>query len=357
MGGFVMENVETQDQAVKKLWAAKRKAIQPKAVNVTQSGVVKFDYLQVDHPLPLVISPALPGVNLHKWISQNLDQIESKLMIHGGILFRGFDVRSADDFAQVLTAFPVELMHYMEGATPRHELAEKVYTSTEFPADQTIQLHNELNYVMTWPMKIWFFCVQPSARGGATPIGDVRRVYNRLDPRVRQRFEDKGWMLVRNFSEGMGLTWRTSFRVNERSEVESYFKRARIEWEWVSENHLRTSQVRPTVERHPRTGEMVWFNHVAFWHVSSLEQTLREMLLDAYGEKGLPYNTYYGDGERIEDGVIEELRQAYLDETESFPWQRGDLLMLDNMLVAHGRATYAGDRKILVSMGQPQSRA
>lgn len=351
-----MQNLETQDHAVKKLWAAKRKAIQPKAVNVTQAGVVKFDHLQVDHPLPLVISPALPGVNLQKWISHNLDLIEEKLFLHGGLLFRGFDLRSADDFAQALTAFPVELMHYMEGATPRIELAEKVYTSTEFPADQTIQLHNELNYVMTWPMKIWFFCLQPAEEGGATPIGDVRRVYNRLDARVRQRFIDKGWMLMRNFSEGMGLAWQRSFRVKDRAEVESYFRGARINWEWVSENHLRTRQVRPAVERHPQTGEMVWFNHIAFWHVSSLEPSLKEMLLEAYGEEGLPYHTYYGDGEPIEDGVIEELREAYKAETESFPWERGDLLMLDNMLTAHGRASYAGDRKILVAMGQPQTR-
>lgn len=352
-----MENLETKENAVKKLWAAKRKAIQPTAVNVTQAGIVKFDYLAADHALPLVITPALPGVNLQKWVSHNVDLIESKLLVHGGLLFRGFDLRSADDFSQVLSALPVQLMHYMEGATPRVELAEKVYTSTEFPSDQKIQLHNELCYVTTWPMKIWFFCMQPADSGGATPIGDVRRVYNRLDARVRQRFIDKGWMLVRNFSEGMGLTWRTSFRVSERSEVESYFKRARIEWEWISDNHLRTSQVRPAVAKHPRTGEMVWFNHVAFWHMSSLEPTLRQMLLEEYGEQGLPYNTYYGDGERIEDGVIEELREAYLAETESFAWERGDLMMLDNMLVAHGRASYEGSgRKILAAMGQPQSR-
>jgi len=124
----------------------------------------------------------------------------------------------------------------------------------------------------------------------------------------------------------------------------------------VSDDHLRTRQVRPAITRHPITGETVWFNHMAFWHVSSLEKDLRELLVSGNSEEGIPYNTYYGDGSRIDDDVVEEVRKAYDAETVKFPWQKGDLLLLDNMLVAHARSPFSGPRKIVVSMGEPYTR-
>jgi alpha-ketoglutarate-dependent taurine dioxygenase len=232
-------------------------------------------------------------------------------------------------------------------------LSEKVYTSTEYPADQSIALHNELTYVVTWPMKIYFFCVTAPAQGGETPIADVRRVLNRIDPKIRERFTRKNWMLVRNFGAGLSLPWESTFRTTSRKEVENYCRSAQIEFEWKAGNRLRTRQVRPAITKHPKTGQPVWFNHAAFWHVSSLEEKVRETLLAEFKMEDLPYNTYYGDGSPIEETVIEEIRAAYRDETIVFPWKQGDLLLLDNMLAAHGRRPFAGPRKILVAMGEP----
>jgi alpha-ketoglutarate-dependent taurine dioxygenase len=181
-------------------------------------------------------------------------------------------------------------------------------------------------------------------------------VLGRIHPAVRKRFEEKGYMLVRNFNEHLSLPWRTSFRVSTADELESYARGARVELEWESDDHLRTRQVRPAIATHPRTGERVWFNHIAFWHISSLDQAVRELLLSDYSENNVPYNTYYGDGSRIENDVVAHLRQAYDAETVKFPWCKGDLLLLDNMLAAHGRSPYSGRRKIIVSMGEPYAR-
>jgi hypothetical protein len=76
-----------------------------------------------------------------------------------------------------------------------------------------------------------------------------------------------------------------------------------------------------------------------------------------FGEENLAYNTYYGDGTPIDDSIIAEIREAYRQETILFPWQHGDLLMLDNMLVAHGRSPFVGPRKILVAMGDAYTRS
>ena len=45
----------------------------------------------------------------------------------------------------------------------------------------------------------------------------------------------------------------------------------------------------------------------------------------------------------------------FYDCAVSFAWRRGDVLMLDNMLVAHGRATFKGDRRVVVAMAQTAS--
>jgi alpha-ketoglutarate-dependent taurine dioxygenase len=348
---------ELQLLPIKKSWADRRSAIKPQAISFSTEQLVEFSLLRIGTTLPLVIKPRLADVDLAGWTRANLEFIEPALLKHGGLLFRGFGIKSQAEFLSFLTANNVQLMDYMEGATPRTLLGERIYTSTEFPPTQSIALHNELSYVSTFPMKVWFYCLQPPTEQGETPIADVRKVLRRISPSVRKRFVDKGWMLVRNFGDGFSLPWESAFHTDDPAEVEAYCRRAAIGFEWKDGNRLRTQHVRPPVAVHPKTGEEVWFNHIAFWHVSSLASNLLEMMLSEFKQADLPYNTYYGDGSPIEPQVIEELRQAYSEETITFPWQQGDILMLDNMLVAHGRAPYAGDRKILVSMGQPQQRA
>ena len=102
--------------------------------------------------------------------------------------------------------------------------------------------------------------------------------------------------------------------------------------------------------RHPLTGELAWFNHATFFHVTTLEPGTRATLLAAFAEEDLPNNTYYGDGSPIEPEVLETLRGLYEQATVRFTWQEGDLLMLDNMLAAHARDPFVGPRKILTGM-------
>lgn len=329
--------------------AGKRRAIR------SSTELVKIEPLfNVGQP-PMAVR-CLESIELSTWAKENLQLIENLLRQSGAILFRGFLAEGQMEMEKFNQAINLDLMNYMEGATPRKALGSNIYTSTEFPPDQTIALHNENSYVMSWPMKLNFCCVVASQDRGETPIADVRKVLARIPPHIRKLFEKNGYMLVRNFSEHLGLPWQTSFKVSTREELEDYCRKAWIKPTWKDDEHLRTQQVRPVIARHPHTHEEVWFNHAVFWHVSSLMPNVREVLVRDYSEEGLPFNTYFGDGSRIEDEVMEELRQVYEAETVRFPWQTGDLLLVDNMLVAHGRSPYSGPRKIIVSMGEPYTR-
>ena len=326
-----------------------------RAVSVGAADLVNVGPLSPDCKLPLLIRPAVAGVDLAAWAADNRERLVRYLDDHGGILFRGFDLPGVERFQATVQAISGELLEYRERSSPRHAVSGKVYTSTDYPPDQPIFLHNENSYQQTWPVRIFFYCQVEPEVGGETPISDTRRIYARIDPQVRQRFADKGWMYVRNFGDGFGLPWTTVFQTDDREEVAAHCARSGIEIEWKEGGRLRTRAVRPAVVDHPRTGEKVWFNHATFFHVSTLTESVREALLQEFDEDDLPANTFYGDGSPIEPEVLDHLRGIYAEETVSFPWRCGDLLMLDNMLVAHGRAPFSGPRKVLVAMSDPCS--
>lgn len=305
--------------------------------------------------LPLLVSPALRGVDLIEWARENRPWIEDRLRHHGGILFRGFGLSEASDLERFVEAVAETSLEYRERSSPRRAVAGRIYTSTDYPPSYPIFLHNENSYQSTWPMKIFFFCHTPAESRGETPLADTRGVYRRIDPQVRERFSRDGWMYVRNFGDGFGLDWRTVFQTESREEVEEHCRRSGIGFEWREGDRLRTRAVRRAVAEHPETGEPVWFNHATFFHVTTLEPPIREALLAEFEESDLPSNTYYGDGTPIEAEVLDHLRDCYRAETVLFPWERGDLLLLDNMMCAHGRSPFTGERKILVGMASPMS--
>ena len=327
-------------------------SIKRKPISVTTERLVQLEPADGMRCLPLVMRPLVEGLDLVTWALSNREFLNTHLLQHGGILFRDFKVYSAEVFEQFVIACSEQLLEYRERSSPRTQVSDNIYTSTDYPANQSIFLHNENSYQRTWPLKIFFFCLTPPTHGGETPIADCRRVFAHIDVQIRERFLEQGWMLVRNFRNGLSLSWQSVFQTEDKLAVEAYCRQAGIETEWRGEQ-LRTRQVRPAIARHPRTDEPIWFNHAAFFHVSTLEPTTREGLLAGLDEAELPTNTYYGDGSRIESSVLEAIREAYHRETITFTWQKGDILMLDNMLVAHGRRPYVGPRRILVAMAEP----
>lgn len=330
--------------------------VRRRAIAVAEPELVRETRLREGDALPLVFTPAFDEVNLLDWAARQRDHIRARLCAHGAVLFRGFQVNGVATFEQLVRTLAGELLEYHERSSPRHQVSGNVYTSTDYPSSQSIFLHNENSYQHAWPLKLFFFCQTAATRGGETPIADVRGVLRRISPATQARFRRHGVMYVRNYGDGLGLSWQNVFQTADRAAVDAYCRKSGIQTEWKDDERLRTRQVAQAVARHPVTGEEVWFNHAAFFHITTLDAAIRDALLEAVGEEELPNNTYYGDGSPIEPAVLEEIREAYTRERVVFPWREGDILLIDNMLVAHSRNPYAGPRKILVAMAEPFTR-
>jgi len=331
----------------------KSKAGRRNAVKISQTNLVKAELIEPDRTLPLVIQPAVDGINLVTWAANNRELIETWLLQHGGILFRNFDIREVAEFEQLIQAISGSLLDYSYRSTPRSQVSGKIYTSTEYPASRFIPLHNEMSYSLNWPMKIWFFCIKPAEQGGETPIADSRKVFQRIDAEFKEKFMQKNVMYVRNYGDKIDLSWENVFQTKNKLEVENYCRNAGIKFEWKDSNRLKTRQVCQAVATHPKTGEKVWFNQAHLFHASSLEQKLYKSLLSTFKQEDFPRNAFYGDGSTIENSVLDEIRDIYQQEAVIFSWQPGDVLMLDNMLTAHGRTPFIGSRKVVVGMAEP----
>ncbi|MBD2690473.1 non-ribosomal peptide synthetase [Anabaena catenula] len=325
--------------------------IAPKAVSLSVEQLIKTDYLQEGQKFPLVIQPNNSEVDLISWAENNREYLGTELFKHGAILFRGFNVKSVSEFENFAqTICPNLFAEY--GDLPRTGEGGKVYGSTPYPADKAILFHNESSHLHCFPLKIWFYCVQPAEKGGETPIVDCRKAYQILSPHLREKLATKQLMYTRNYAEGLDVSWQNFFQTTDKKEVENYCRQAKIDFEWYDDSGLVTRQIRPALAVHPKTGEPVFFNQIQLHHISYLDTDVRESLLSIFGESKLPRNVYFGDGTAITAEEIAEINAVYQQSQTSFLWQKGDIIMLDNMLAAHARNPYFGQRKIVVAMAE-----
>lgn len=307
--------------------------------------------------LPFTIEPNT-SENISNWMSSNKQLVEERLESEGAVLLRGLTTPAEceSQLKEVLKQLGGDALNYLYRSTPRTDLGGGVYTATEYPAGLSIPMHNENAYQRDWPLLLLFLCVYPAdGGGGQTPLADTVKVTKRIDPLVRKKFMEKKVMYVRNYHGDIDLPWQTVFQTNSRPQVEQYCRDHDIECEWAPSGSLRTRQVCQACAEHPRTGELVWFNQAHLFHPSSQDSRTRGLLKEMFKEEDLPRNAFYGDGSPIEEAELEDIRSAFNAEMVTFDWCAGDILILDNMLISHGRSPYKGKRRVVAAMGRPYS--
>jgi alpha-ketoglutarate-dependent taurine dioxygenase len=309
------------------------------------------------HPLfssddshPVVITPgsdrSLAG--LRDYLEANRAHLDTLLVRHGGLLFRGFDLSGPDDFRACAESLGARPFGYVGGNTPRTSVAADVFTSTEYPPSEVIGLHNEMSYLPEWPRRLFFYCLVPAREGGQTSLASSRDVLRAVGPDIARRLRDRKVTYIRNFHSSipLGKSWEATYQTQDRAEVADIVAQQGSACAWLGDV-LRVTTKRDALAAHPQSGEEVWFNQAEQWHPSALAPDTRAMLEELVGKKRLPHDCEYGDGAEMEDEVLAEIRAALNRSKLLFDWQRHDLLVIDNVLMMHGRESFTGERKTL----------
>lgn len=301
------------------------------------------------HPVVITSAGDASLAGLCNYLEQERDTLQQMLWRHGGLLFRGFDVKSAEDFRACTERLGARSFDYIGGNSPRTRVSPDVYTSTEYPATETITLHNEMSYLPAWPSRLFFCSLIPAASGGQTSLAHSVDVLKASPAHVVQRLREKKIKYIRNFHAGipLGKSWQVTYQTEKREEVEDIVASQGSTLEWMDNGGLRVSTVCDAFAVHPVTGEDVWFNQVEQWHRSALNPALRDMFEKMVGKGNLPHECEYGDGEPLDDMDMAAVRKAMNDNKLLFDWQSGDVLVIDNLLMMHGREPFKGERRTL----------
>ena len=315
------------------------------------------------------------------WLEAESDRARHLLTKHGAILFRGFDVREPGDFERIARSIDDDLKNEYLGLSPRNALTDYVFTASEIPSWFPIPEHNEMSFVANPPRSLFFWCREaPAPATGETPLVDMRRVYEDLDPGVRERFETLGIRIIRNYRApgkekpwefGQLKPWVDMFQTTDRTVVEAKCMRESFSPVWGEDGSLKLLSFQPAVKSHPKTGEKVWFNHAAVFHPSVGEGELRRVFLlrpsirslvaflggiahtrverRLRNPESLPMHCTFGDGSPIPDADMESVRTAIWKNLVITPWLETDVLAIDNDAVGHGRLPFYGRRMIAVA--------
>lgn len=319
--------------------------------------------------LPLVIQPSKQVATKEEFfrlVSSQRESLRQQITKYGGILFRDFPMKSADDFAEFIRQLNLgQFVDYIGGDSPRNKIKDGVYTSTEAPPSIKIPLHNELSFVKYYPKNIYFFCEIPSLVGGETILADARRVYESVDPEVKKRLMDRKIRYVSCYyhkSQVMDLlnkiapshkSWIQVFETNSKEDVERKCLEHEFEYKWNKNDWLCISQVRPAVMTHPETKEAVWFNQAHLYDFSPKLLGYWRYIgakLFYFRKHTRLHEVYYSDRTPIPRKDLYHILDVLDANTIAFPWHKGDVLVLDNVLAMHGRAPYEGKRRVLAAM-------
>jgi alpha-ketoglutarate-dependent taurine dioxygenase len=290
------------------------------------------------------------------WAAEHRNMLREIVSRHGAVLVRGLGLRTSTAVADVFAKLSSGLMADREPFAPRHVYSEGVYASTRYPSHWHLSMHHELSYTLSFPGLLMFACLAAPTVGGATALTDSSTVLNALPADVVTRFEREGWLLTRNYRHKIGASFADAFSTENPRGVENYCKANAIEFEWQL-GGLHTRQRRSAIMSHPENGRRCWFNQIAFFNEWSLHPDVREYFVDLYGVDWLPFNTYFGNGERIDKHVIDMINEVYEANRVREPWQTGDVMLVDNTRIAHGREPFAGPRGILVAMTDIMTRS
>jgi len=346
-----------------------------------QHGLRNLDpsELASDSPAARAFVPVIDARNnissndLVQKFHQHKDQILATYQQSGVVLLRGWPIPDTGIAENLLKdmdfAFDNE---YLGGASPRTPLSKHFFTSTEAPAPYVITFHTEMCYLEQRPSKIFFYCIEPPQKYGETPIFDCAAIYQALDPELRDKIESLGMMYQRYFVEqpaklfNVYKTWKDAFNAKNKEEVEAACVKQGMTWQWQNNGGLLTQTKIPGVIQHPTSGEKclsltIYNGHAAPYDMKKFRQrinplarfALSNLVRSQYAKNNVFMRTLWGDGSNISKNETQAIIDTAWQSSTMFHWQKGDLLLIDNIRCGHGRLNVSPPRQIAAALGDP----
>ncbi|XP_076953382.1 clavaminate synthase-like protein At3g21360 [Bidens hawaiensis] len=313
---------------------------------------------QDDHVLfPTVLSPntstnstATELTAFEEAIKAHKPWLESLLLKSGAILFRGFPVVSPSDFNCVVEAFGFPELSYMGGAAPRTQVVGRVYTANESRLDKEIPFHHEMAYLPDPPTKLFFFCDEEPGMGGETPIVLSHIIYEKMKdkhPDFVAKMEEHGLMYTNiagdndDSSSHTGRSWKSVYKTDDKNIAEERAAKQGTKLKWMDNGVKIISSPLPAIRIEEESGRKTWFNSLASGYCGPAT------------EKTGNHNTSVevGNGDPVSDDVVKDLLKVLKEECVAIPWKKGDVLLVNNLMVLHSRRPLVKPpRRILVSL-------
>lgn len=299
------------------------------------------------------------------WFQRNQDSLSPLLRQYGALLVRGLTRAPAEEFARVFEGWPCHGSGYTAGAAPRRVIAGNVFESTHAIPPARIALHQEMAYLAHYPRRLAFSCITPASRGGQTILADMRQIDGQLPPDLIRKLRDRGVQYIRNLRSPSDSraedsyilrdyhrTWQEAFFTSDRIAVERSCAALGLAYEWLLDGSISLTNRLPSHTRHSETGEIVWFNQIAALHPNSYTLGPAFPVFQRAYEQGRPppFTVCWGDGSEMSFDELHDIYAALDRLTVSFDWLRGDILLLDNVITAHGRNPYGGQRDVRVML-------
>ncbi|KAK4839233.1 hypothetical protein QYF36_020282 [Acer negundo] len=307
-------------------------------------------------PFPSVLSPnptttAVPVSVSHltETIKTQKPFLDSLLHKTGAVIFRGFDVKTAKDFNDVVEAFGYEELPYVGGAAPRTNVVGRVFTANESPPDQKIPFHHEMAQVPEFPFKLFFYCEVEPGSGGETPIVLSHVVYERMKeryPNFVEKLEEHGLIYTRVLGEDddpsspIGRGWKSTFLTNDKSVAKERAAKLGMKLEWMEDGGVKSIMGPiPAIKYDKSRQRKIWFNSMVAAYTGW--EDARNDPVKA---------VTFGDGEPLPADIIYECLRILEEECVAVPWQKGDVLLIDNLAVLHSRRPFNPPRRVLASL-------
>lgn len=302
-------------------------------------------------PTTLSPNPTLPQFDLPfltQSISSQKPWLESILHESGAILLRGFPIHTASDFNDVVESFGFDELPYVGGAAPRTNVVGRVFTANESPPDQKIPFHHEMAQVPEFPSKLFFFCEVEPRSGGETPIVLSHVVYERMKQRYPdfvERLEEHGLIYTRVLGEDddpsspIGRGWKSTFLTKDKSVAEERAAGLGMKLEWMEDGVKTIMGPIPAIKFDKIRQRKIWFNSMVAAYTG---------WKDARNDPVKAVT--FGDGEPLPADIIFDCLRILEEECVAIPWQKGDVLLLDNLAVLHSRRSFNPPRCVLASL-------